>query len=77
MTKVVLLDKAKVQSVSDTLRAIADGIDANQFGEIIAGNVVLETINKRIEIFAMGDSNYYKTVANLTKAIHILVKDPN
>lgn len=77
MTKVVLLERAKTNSISDTLRAIATAIDLGEYGEPLAGNFILENLDKRIQVFAMGDANYYKTVANLTKAINILVVDPD
>lgn len=64
--KIVLLDRATIESASSVLRAIADQIDEGRYGQVSAAVVVLD--GDEIALFGSGDANQYKTVWLLERA---------
>lgn len=63
---IVLLDRATIESASSVLRAIADRIDAGEYGEVRAAVLILDA--DEIAVFGAGDASQYKAVWMLESA---------
>lgn len=57
------LPKATLADIPRVLRAIADSIEAGEYGSPEAAAVVLESTDGEIETFGAGAADYYRTIA--------------
>lgn len=61
--EIVELPKATLQDVAKVLRAIADEIDAGEYGSVQSAAVVLEDDIGNIRTFGAGAADYYRAFA--------------
>lgn len=74
MTPTLLeLPKRTLADSANVLRAIADEIEANKYGEVKAGIVVLEA--DTIETFGMVGADFYRAFSLLRRAENKLLED--
>lgn len=57
------LDRHTLQDVPRVLRAIADQMEAGEYGEVQLGAVVTEDSEGNIRCFGLGGADYYRAIA--------------
>lgn len=68
-----VLPKGTVQDIPRVLRAIADEIEAKEYGEVQMGALVLENEDGEIRTFGMGGADYYRAFAMFQLGIENLL----
>lgn len=74
MNKVVELPQAILSDIPHVLRAIADGIENNEYGKIITGIVTLECKNGVLEIFGAGAAEGHRVISLLAGSQAIMIQ---
>jgi hypothetical protein len=63
MAEIHELPQHTLQDIAKVLRAIADEIDAGEYGTTEMGALVLQESNGNIRVFGMGGADYYRAIA--------------
>ena len=74
MTNIIKLDSAKYSDIPKMLRALADQVEAGDYGNVPAGVIVLEKQNQGIEVFGLGAGESHRAVSLLTGGCQIMVQ---
>lgn len=63
MSNVLALSRHTLQDVPLVLRAIADQMEAGEYGQVQLGAVVIEDSEGNVRCFGLGGADYYRAIA--------------